>query len=148
MAGGKDEAENIIVDDLVQSLIHCFPQALLLEFQLSRNFSVLLFQHPTAAQSVDGAPLGRGHQPGGRFVRDAVLRPLFEGGNKGILREFLRNAEVAGDAGDSCDEARGLDLPHGLDRLMCFAHGCAGASFEIGLGALLPQPAAKQKEWR
>jgi hypothetical protein len=41
MAGGKDEAEDIIINDLVQSLIHCFTQPLLLEFQLSRNLSML-----------------------------------------------------------------------------------------------------------
>jgi hypothetical protein len=32
MAGGKDEAEDVIINDLVQSLIHCFTEPLLLKF--------------------------------------------------------------------------------------------------------------------
>ena len=122
MAGGKDQAEDIIINDLVQRVIHGFTQPLLLEFQLSRNLSMLEFQHPATAQSVDGAPLCRCHQPRGRFFRDTFVRPSFESCNKRILSEFLRNADVAGHAGNPCDESRGLDLPHGLDRFMCVAH--------------------------
>ena len=49
MAGGKDEPEDVIINDLVQGLIHCFTEPLLLKFKLSRNLSMLLFKHPPTA---------------------------------------------------------------------------------------------------
>ena len=116
MAGGKDEAEDVIIDDLVQSLVQCFSEPLLLEFKLARNLSVLLFEHPATAQRVDCAPLCRCHQPGRRLFRNAFFRPLLKGRDESVLSEFFRNADVAGNAGNPGDEACGLDLPHGLNR--------------------------------
>ena len=46
MASGKDEAQDVIIDDLVQCLIHCFGQPLLPVLKLPRNLSALLLQHP------------------------------------------------------------------------------------------------------
>jgi hypothetical protein len=48
MAGGKDEAEDVVVDDLIQGLIHCFTEPLLSKFKLARNLSMLLLKHLTA----------------------------------------------------------------------------------------------------
>ena len=41
MAGGKDQAEDIVINDLVQRVIHGINQPLLLVFQLSRNLAML-----------------------------------------------------------------------------------------------------------
>jgi hypothetical protein len=122
MAGGKDEAKDVIIDDLVQSLIHGFSESPLPEFQFPLNLSVLLLKHAAAAESVDGAPLRRCHQPRRRFFWDAIFRPLFESCNERILSEFLGNAEVTGNARNPRDESRGFDLPYGLDRLVNVAH--------------------------
>jgi hypothetical protein len=129
MAGGEDEAQDVIVDDLVESSIECVGELLLLEFEIARDLSVFLLEHAAAAEVVDGAALGCGHEPGGGVVRDALLRPLLECGDKCVLSEFFSDADVAGDAGDSGDEACGLDLPHGLDRPVNVAHAWAAASF-------------------
>jgi hypothetical protein len=56
------------------------------------------------------------------FSGNTFGRPSFESCHKRILSEFLRHADVASHAGNPCDESRGLDLPHRLDRFMCVAH--------------------------
>src|SRR5215472_18180316 len=42
MARGKDETEHVIVDDLIQSLVHRLSEPLLLHFTLPSNFFVFL----------------------------------------------------------------------------------------------------------
>jgi hypothetical protein len=122
MAGGKDQAEDVVIDHLVKSLIHCFTEPLLLQLQLPPNLSMLLLQHSTAAHRVDGAPLCRCHQPRRRLFWDTFVRPLFESCHESVLSEFLGDADIAGDAGNPGDETCGLDLPHGLDRFMRVLH--------------------------
>ena len=97
--------------------------------EITRDLSVFLLEHATAAQLVDGAALGCGHEPGCGIFRDALFGPLLEGRNERVLSEFFSDADVASDAGDSGDEACGLDLPHGLNRPVNVAHARAAASF-------------------
>jgi hypothetical protein len=52
-----------------------------------------------ATESVDGAALGDRHQPRRGVGRDALVRPLAQCRNESILREVLREADVAGHAG-------------------------------------------------
>ncbi len=64
--------------------------------------------HPLAIagmppQSVDCLAACRGHQPGAGVIGDAVLRPVLEGGDGGILHQLLGHVPVAEDA----DERRG-----------------------------------------
>ena len=49
---------------------------------------------------------------------DARLRPLFECGDKCLLREVFGEADVAGEARESGEDARGLNAPDGLDGAM------------------------------
>ncbi len=136
MAGGKDKAQDVVIDNLIQSLIHSFTEALLLEFQVSPQLSVLPLQHSAAAQSVNGPPLRCRHEPRSGFVGNTLLWPIFESGDQRILSEFLGNADVTGNAGDPGDEACGLNLPHRLNRPVNVAHAAvdvnhvlAGAAF-------------------
>jgi hypothetical protein len=46
------------------------------------------------------------------------LRPLFECGDKCLLREVFGEADVAGEARESGEDARGLNAPDGLDGAM------------------------------
>src|SRR5262245_33185076 len=58
--------------------------------------------------------LGSGHEPGARIARNTRLRPLFERGYQGILRELLGKTDVSHDSRESCDEPRRLDSPDGI----------------------------------
>ena len=69
---------------------------LLLEFELSRNLSVFLFEHSSATQIVEGAALGRRHQPGTGIFGDTFDGPLLEGRDEHVLAEFFGDADVAG----------------------------------------------------
>src|SRR5580698_4054758 len=106
MAGSKNETENIIIDDLIQSLIHRFAELLLLKFKFSRNLSMLLLQHPTATQPVDCASLCCCHQPCRRIFRNAFFRPSLKSRNQSVLSELFGNADVAGNAGNPSDKSR------------------------------------------
>jgi hypothetical protein len=46
------------------------------------------------------------------------LRPLFECGDECLVREVFGEADVAGQACESGDHARGLDAPDGFDGAM------------------------------
>ena len=49
---------------------------------------------------------------------DSGSRPLFQGGEESFLREVFGEADVAGEARESGNDARGLDAPHGFDGAM------------------------------
>src|SRR4029453_2173545 len=60
MARGKDKPQHVIVDHLIQSLVHSLSEPLLLHLKLSSDFFVLLYKHLPTAQTIDGTPLRRG----------------------------------------------------------------------------------------
>ena len=68
-----------------------------------------------AAQVVDGPVLGGGHEPRAGIIGDAALGPAFERGDEGVLREIFGETDVADDARECGDKARGLDAPDGVD---------------------------------
>ena len=86
---------------------------------------MLAYEPLAAAQAIDRAMFGGGHEPGARVVRDTRLGPLFECGNERILRELLGKTDVAHDPCDTCDELRGFDSPDCVDRAM--RRGCRHA---------------------
>src|SRR5262249_54919032 len=57
------------------------------------------------------------------------FRPLLESRDKRFLGKFFGNADVSRNAGNRCDEACGLDPPHGLDRPVNVTHGLAAVAF-------------------
>src|SRR5215471_21208721 len=62
MARGKDKPQHVIVDHLFRSPVHGLSEPLLLPLKLTANFFVLLYQRLPSAQTIDAAPLRRGHQ--------------------------------------------------------------------------------------
>jgi hypothetical protein len=122
MACGKDKPQYIIVDDLIECVVHRLSEPLLLLLKVARNFFVLLCKHLPTAQTIDGTPLRRRHQPRSGIFGDTFLGPPLKGCNQRVLSQFLGNADIAGDAGNRSDEPRRLDLPHRLDRPVDIAH--------------------------
>ena len=80
-------------------------------FELAREARV-------AAEVVDGAVFCGGHEPGAGVVGDAGLGPLLERGDEGVLSEVFGAGDVADEAGQAGDEARGFDSPDGVDGAM------------------------------
>ena len=71
-----------------------------------------------AAEEIDGAAFGGGGEPCAGIVGDAGLRPLLECGEKRLLCKVFGQADVASEAGESGDDARGFDAPDGFDGSM------------------------------
>ncbi len=92
---------------------------------------VLTLEAGAPADQVDGSVLRGGHEPGGRVVRDPRLWPTLEGDDECILREFLGEAHVAYDTGDSGDESGRLDPSDRVDGAMDvgLGHGAGSADF-------------------
>lgn len=74
MAGGEDQAEQIVAEVVVEGRgrIGLLAQHL----DAARQLLVLLRRELVAAEEIDGAALGDRHEPGAGLVRDALLRPL------------------------------------------------------------------------
>jgi len=122
MAGGEDKAEDVIINHLVKSLIHCFTESLLLKFKLSRNLSMLFV--PASGHDVErrwraALPLSSARP---QAFPECLLPATAQRPQRERPERVPLQHDIAGDAGNPCDESRGLDLPHGLDRFMCVAH--------------------------
>ncbi len=119
MAGDEDEAEQIVFDVAVGSAGERGGEvgegALLLFFQLAGELFVLALDARVAAQQIDGAMLGGGHEPRAGILRHAGLRPLLECGDQRVLRQLFGDADIAHDARQAGDDARRLHAPHGVD---------------------------------
>ena len=102
--------------------------------ELARQLVVLAIEPGPAAQQVDGAVLGRLHQPGARVARHARRRPLLERRDQRVVRQVLGRADVAHQAHQPGDQLRRLEAPHRLD-------GGVG----VGAHAVGPDPAAGAK---
>ena len=129
MAGHEHEAQQIVIDAVTR--VDVRDGDLLSDLELATKFFDLPLETCISPQQVDRAMLRRAHQPGARFVRDARLRPLLEGGHQGILRELFCEADVANDPRQTRDEPGRFDPPDRLDRPLdvgpgyCFAAICA-----------------------
>src|SRR5216683_3857232 len=77
------------------------------------------------AKVIDRAVLRGGHEPGAWVVRDARLRPLFEGRDESVLRPLLGKADVAHDARQTGDDPGRLNPPDRIDGSVCMGsrHG-------------------------
>ena len=96
--------------------------------QLVRQHLVLAVEHLVAPEAVDGAMLGRGHEPRGGVGRHAGLRPLLERGDEGVLREVLRQSDVAHEPREAGDQLRRFDPPDRVDGAMSVRCGHAEKS--------------------
>ena len=70
VARDEDEAQEVVADVFVERGVEV-RHGSLLRLQLAPEFLVLALKHLPPAQQVEGAVLGRGHEPGARLVGDA-----------------------------------------------------------------------------
>ena len=70
MAGGEDQAQQVVADVVVEGRIE-IRCSLLLHLELAAELLLLALQALAAADQVDSPVLGRAHEPGARPVRDA-----------------------------------------------------------------------------
>lgn len=84
MAGSKLESQEVVAHVVVEGRVEnrCVPPLLVTEIL------VLAFESLVSAQEIDHTMLGGCHEPGGRVVRDASLRPLLWRGDESIRSEF------------------------------------------------------------
>src|SRR5215213_1513354 len=61
------------------------------------------------ASAASGAPFGDAHQPGSRIVRNAGPRPLGQGDDQCVLRQFFGNIDIPYEAGQARDEPGPFD---------------------------------------
>ena len=85
--------------------------------QVAGEGGVPLVEGGAAAERVDRAAAADGKQPPGRVAGHAVARPGHQGLRERLLCEVLGQREIAGVPGERTDDPRGLDPPHGGDRL-------------------------------
>src|SRR5713226_9244649 len=96
MAGGEDEAQEIVADVVVDCCVE-IRHGLFLSLKLATEFLVLALEPRVSAEVIDGTMLGSGHKPGAWIVWDARLRPLLESSDESILCEILGSTDVAHD---------------------------------------------------
>ncbi len=115
VAGQEDQPEDVVLDvvDLRVEIGH----GCLVEGLGAGQLVGLATQVLRAAELVDAPPPGRGHQPPGGVGGDAVLRPLLQGRDQGVLGQVLGQADVPGHPGERRDEAGRLGPPRRGDRL-------------------------------
>ena len=101
----------------------------------------LVLQPRVAPHEVDRAVLRRGHQPGARVVRDARPRPRLERGDQRLLRQVLREPDVAHHAGQSGDDPGRLHPPDGVDRTMRVGRAHSAPVLLLGLSRAAARPA-------
>ena len=127
MTGGEDQAQQVVVERIVDLGGEVGALHLAAHLQLAPQLQGPALVDPGATQPVDRPVLAGGHEPGARVVRDARLRPLLQRGHQRLLRQVLRQPDVAHDPGQPGDQPRGLDPPDGVDRALdvyWFASAC------------------------
>ncbi len=118
MAGDEDESEEVVADGIVEGGVELRHSPLECGEVAGQVFMFALGDG-VAAEQIDGAAFRGGCEPRAGVFGDAGLRPLFEGGDKCLLREVFGEADVAGEARESGDHARGLDAPHRFNGAAC-----------------------------
>ncbi len=101
--------------------------------QFAADLIELAFQPRAAAEAVDCAMLGSGHQPCAWILRNARLWPLLERGHQSILRQVLGNADVAHHPRQPGDEPWRLDSPDCINCPMGVRHSYPSHHLQIPL---------------
>jgi hypothetical protein len=113
VAGDEDEAQQVVADLIVEPGIQV--RGLVPVLQLVAELPLLAVVQRAAAQRVDRAMLRRGHEPGTGPLGHSGPGPALQRGHERILRQVLRQPDIAHDAGEGGDEPGGLDSPDRLD---------------------------------
>jgi hypothetical protein len=117
VAGQEDQAQDVVLH-VVDLCDEVGLVELLEDLELAPDQLLLALQRDAAAQRVDAAALGGGHQPGPRVVRYARAGPLLERGDERVLGQVLGHRHVADDASQPGDQPGRLDPPDGVDCAM------------------------------
>src|SRR5262249_49212629 len=157
MAGDEYQPQQIVADIVthgsseVRDFLFAFGE-------LTAENLVLTAHQATSAQIVYGAMLDGGHQPGACILRNPRVRPLLKGGNQGVLREVLRDADVAHDSSQPGNDSGRLDSPNGFNRAPCagschcyrsqHVHALQATSARSGMPAQPCSPALCSWSWR
>jgi hypothetical protein len=75
----------------------------------------LALDHLRAAQTIERAVFGGGHQPRAGIVGDARARPALERDDQGFLREIFGEPDITHESREATDQPRRFDAPDGLD---------------------------------
>ena len=114
MAGGEDEAQQVVANLVVERGVEVGPVAAVAK--LARDLALLAVVQRAAAHDVDRTMLGGRHEPGAGIVGHARFGPALERGDERVLREIFRHPHVSDDAHEPGDESRRLDAPNSFDR--------------------------------
>jgi hypothetical protein len=118
VARREHEAQEVVCDVVAQVRVDARLRLLELLRDLARELVLLPGVQLALAQAVEGAVLGGGHEPRGRIVGHARLRPRLECCDQRVLRELLGDADVAHHARDAGDDLRRLHAKDRFDRLV------------------------------
>jgi hypothetical protein len=100
MAGDEDEAEEVVADGVVETGVEV-GRGLFEGFEFAGEHSVFAFGDGVAAEEIDGAAFVGDGKPCGAIIGDARLRPLFECGDKCLLREVFQRGRRSSDRTDA-----------------------------------------------
>src|SRR5437773_1283340 len=120
MAGGEDEAEEIVPDLLLDRVQF---QAVLIPLEVPSDLFVLALERLATPDQVYSAVLRGPHEPGARPLRHPLGGPLLERCDKGVLCKLLGRPYVADDASQPGDQPGRLDAPDRFDHAM-HLRGC------------------------
>ena len=120
VAGGEDQAQQLIADVVVERRLDVLDAGVAFVLEVAADLGVLARLHLVAAELVDRPALGRGHQPGAGVLRNPGLRPFGERGHQRVLRQLFGQADVAHHPGQARDQPGLLDPEDGLDCVVGF----------------------------
>ena len=118
MACREHEAQQVVADVVVDLGFECGRELGLIRFDLVAKLFVLALDELAAAYAVDRPVLRGGREPRARIVGHAAIRPLLERSDERILCELLGESDIAHDAREARDHARGFDAPDRVDGAM------------------------------
>jgi hypothetical protein len=116
MAAGEDQRQQVVADPVVELRVEVGRAHRHHDPEVARERLLLALKPRIAAEHVDRAVLGRGHEPGARVVRDARLGPRLERREERLLGQVLGEADVAHHARQPGDQPARLDPPDGVYR--------------------------------
>ncbi len=134
MAGGEDQPQQVVADRVVERGLEVGRRRVLRRLHVVADLLVLPIEHPAAPEVIDGAVLGRRHEPGARVPRNARPGPLLERGDERVVRQVFRQVDVAHDAGQRGDQLRRFNAPDGVNR----AAACPVASTDTQSAGPVP----------
>ncbi len=115
VAAGEHEGDHVVLDRLAEPGVGRRGHRRAAQRQVARELLVALLEAPGAPEPVDRPVPAGGRQPRARVLGDARPRPRLERGDERVLREVLRDADVADDAREGGDDAGRLDPPDRVD---------------------------------